>query len=70
MPTSNGLRKPLGSRVSAVVGKCGWPGCLRAPERRPGWLRVDRVLGEMGTGKDSPAGRQESQADKGRAGSG
>ena len=36
-----------------------WPEFLRAPGKRPGWLRVDRVWGEMGTAKDSPAGRRE-----------
>ena len=33
-----------------------WPEYLKAPSRRPGWLRVDRVLGEMGLSKDSAAG--------------
>jgi putative transposase len=32
---------------------------LKSPKRRLGWLRVDRVLGEMGIPKDSEAGRQE-----------
>lgn len=36
-----------------------WPEYLRAPGKRPGWLRVDRVLGEAGIPKDSAAGRQE-----------
>src|SRR6266496_3936761 len=36
-----------------------WPEYLRAPRKRPGWLRVDRVLGEAGIPKDSAAGRQE-----------
>jgi REP element-mobilizing transposase RayT len=35
-----------------------WPAYLLAPSKRPGWLRVDRVLGEWGIPKDSPAGRQ------------
>jgi putative transposase len=35
-----------------------WPAYLRAPSQRPGWLRVDRLLGESGIPKDSPAGRQ------------
>ena len=35
-----------------------WPGYLSAPGRRPSWLRVDRLLGEHGMGKDSPAGRE------------
>src|ERR1700722_3207243 len=32
---------------------------LRSPNRRVGWLRVDRLLGEHGIPKDSSAGRQE-----------
>src|SRR5438046_1116636 len=32
---------------------------LAAPEHRPGWIRVDRLLGEHGIQQDSPAGRQE-----------
>jgi len=32
---------------------------LRAPKQRPPWLRVDRLLGEKGIPKDSPAGRRE-----------
>jgi hypothetical protein len=35
----------------------GW--YLAAPEHRPGWMRVDRLLGEHGIGQDSAAGRQE-----------
>ena len=35
----------------------GW--YLAAPEHRPGWLRVDRLLGEHGIGQDTAAGRQE-----------
>lgn len=36
-----------------------WPAYLRSPGKRPGWLRVDRVLGEMGIPRDSAAGRRE-----------
>jgi len=32
---------------------------LRRPARRLAWLRVDRLLGEMGIGADSAAGRRE-----------
>jgi putative transposase len=32
---------------------------LKKPARRPGWLRVDRVYGEMGIAKDNAAGRRE-----------
>jgi hypothetical protein len=31
---------------------------LLARSKRPAWLRVDRLLGEWGIPKDSPAGRQ------------
>ncbi len=36
-----------------------WPQYLKKPRQRPGWLRVDRLLGEMRIPKDSPAGRRE-----------
>jgi len=36
-----------------------WPEYLKAPEQRPRWLRVDRLLGELGIPKDSPAGREQ-----------
>jgi len=32
---------------------------LQAPRRRPPWLRVHRLLGEQGIGRDSVAGRRE-----------
>ena len=35
-----------------------FPEYLKAPSQRAGWLRVDRVLGEMGIPKDSAAGRR------------
>ncbi len=35
-----------------------WPAYLWAPARRPAWLRVDRLLGQWGVPKDSPAGRR------------
>jgi putative transposase len=31
---------------------------LKSPGKRAGWLRTDRVLGEMGIGKESAAGRK------------
>src|SRR5438094_6741250 len=40
-------------------GWSSWPAYLGAPSRRPAWLRVDRLLGEYGIPKDSPAGRQQ-----------
>ncbi len=36
-----------------------YPQYLTAPEYRPFWLRVDRLLGEHGVQGDTPAGRQE-----------
>ena len=39
-----------------------WPAYLAAPSKRPAWLRVDRLLGEHGIPKDSPAGRKELAA--------
>ena len=35
-----------------------YPDYLKGAAKRPGWLRVDRVLGELGIGKDDRAGRQ------------
>ena len=32
---------------------------LAAPEHRPQWIRVDRLFGECGIRRDTPAGRQE-----------
>ena len=32
---------------------------LKGPGQRPGWLRVDRLLGEKGIPKDSEAGRRQ-----------
>jgi REP element-mobilizing transposase RayT len=36
-----------------------FPAYLERPGRRPAWLRVERVLGEMGIPKDSAAGRKQ-----------
>ncbi len=36
-----------------------FPLYLAAPEHRPRWIRVDRLLGEHGIEQDTPAGRQE-----------
>ena len=36
-----------------------WPQYLRSPGKRMGWLRVDRLMGEMGIPRDSAAGRRE-----------
>lgn len=36
-----------------------WPDYLKPPEQRPRWLRVDRLLGELGLPQDSAAGREQ-----------
>ncbi len=36
-----------------------FPQYLKAPRKRPGWLRVDRLLGEWGIRRDNVAGRRE-----------
>jgi len=36
-----------------------YPWYLKEPGNRPEWLRVDRLLGEWGIAKDSPAGREQ-----------
>ena len=36
-----------------------WPEYLQPATQRPCWLRVDRLLGELGIPKDSVAGREE-----------
>jgi putative transposase len=38
------------------------PAYLGSPGKRPAWLRVDRLLGEYGIPKDSPAGRRHLAA--------
>lgn len=43
----------------AAYGWSSYPGYLAAPRRRPGWLRVDRVLGEHGIKADDVRGRRE-----------
>ena len=45
-----------------------YPDYLKAPAKRPGWLRVNRLLGEHGIPKDSAVGRAqfEAQMEQGR----
>jgi REP element-mobilizing transposase RayT len=48
-------------RVEEPLKSYAWssfPEYLKSPTRRLAWLRVDRLLGEHGIPKDSPAGRQ------------
>ena len=44
-------------RLSYPGSSFGW--YLAVPAQRPGWLRVDRLLGEHGMAGDTPAGRRE-----------
>jgi hypothetical protein len=46
-----------------------YPDYLKAPAKRPGWLRVNRLLGEHRIAKDSAVGRDqfEAQMEQGRA---
>lgn len=49
-------------RKNAALADFSWssyPAYLLEPARRPPWLRTDRVLGEAGIPKDTPAGRKE-----------
>jgi REP-associated tyrosine transposase len=55
-PARAELLKPL-APLSAFRWS-SYPEYLRAPSRRPAWLRVDRLLGEWGIPKDSVAGRK------------
>ena len=48
-------------RPEAPLQTFGWssyPDYLRRPGQRPGWLRVDRLLGELGIQRDDAAGRR------------
>ncbi len=36
-----------------------YPQYLKPPRRRPAWLRVDRLFGELGIGRDNAGGRRE-----------
>jgi hypothetical protein len=51
---SVGAEQPLKSFV-----RSSWPAYLLEPSKGPVWLWVDRMLGEWGIHKDSPAGRQQ-----------
>ena len=56
---------PVRARLLAEeepLRRCQWssfPEYLKPPSQRRAWVRVDRVLGECGISKDSPAGRRE-----------
>ena len=57
----NPVRARLLQREDRLLGypwsSVGW--YLAAPEHRPQWMRVDRLLGEHGIAGDTPSGRQE-----------
>ena len=56
----NPVRGKLLSAEQPLSGY-GWssyPAYLRAPSKRPAWLRVDRLLGECGIRRDDAAGRR------------
>jgi len=57
----NPARAKLLSRKQALseFGWSSYPLYLQERRARPVWLRVDRLLGEHGIPKDSPAGRQQ-----------
>jgi len=52
-----------------VFAWSSYPDYLKAPAKRPRWLRVNRLLGEHRIAKDSAAGRAqfEAQMEQGRA---
>jgi putative transposase len=59
-PVRAGLLQP-----EAPLERFRWssyPQYLKEPGQRPGWLRVDRLLGEKGIPKDSEAGRRQFAA--------
>jgi putative transposase len=59
----NPVRAKLLPRDKALkdYGWSSYNDYLRASSKRPSWLRVDRVFGEMGIPQDSAAGRREFQ---------
>jgi REP element-mobilizing transposase RayT len=56
-PVRAGLLLPEQSLRAYVWSS--YPFYLKSPERRPRWLRVDRLLGEWGIPVDSEAGREQ-----------
>lgn len=55
-PVRAKLLKPGQRMLEYPWSSLGW--YLSAPEHRPGWMRVDRLLGEHGIGRDTAGGRQ------------
>ena len=56
-PARAGLLKPDERLLAYPWSSFGY--YLAAPEHRPCWIRVDRLLGEHGLPQDSPAAGQE-----------
>ncbi len=56
-PVRAGLLKAEDRLLAYPWSSLAW--YLAAPEHRPGWIRVDRVLGEHGLTEDTAATRQE-----------
>ena len=56
-PARAGLLNP-GQALREYVWS-SWPETLRPPRKRPAWLRVDRLLGELGIPRDNAAGRRQ-----------
>jgi hypothetical protein len=56
-PVRAGLLRAEERLLGYPWSSLGW--YLAAPEHRPSWMRVDRLLGEHGVGGDTGEGRQE-----------
>jgi len=56
-PVRAGLLRTEDRLLAYPWSSLGW--YLAAPEHRPAWMRVDRLLGEHGIQQDSAVGRQE-----------
>ena len=56
-PVRAGLIPSDDRLVAYPWSSLGW--YLAAPEHRPGWMRVDRLMGEHGLGRDAAPNRQE-----------
>lgn len=47
-----------GEQALSAYPWSSYPAYLQSPSQRPAWLRVDRLLGELGIGRDDAAGRR------------
>jgi REP element-mobilizing transposase RayT len=59
-PVRAGLLKP--EQRLAEYGWSSWPEYLKRPSQRRQWLRVDRMLGELGIGEDTTTGLRQLEA--------